>query len=127
MKISLTAAGLFEPRQFAAWSSARRQAIHQAVARGMQSGGREVRDDLGGRAEQGLVATERQHRQVGDVREPQQHVRLGVETVLRLDGEGVAVREVPLRGQGGLEEEPQTVSGVERPVVLRQEGRRRPR
>ena len=44
MKISLTAAGLFEPRQFAAWSSARRQAIHQAVARGMQSGGREVRD-----------------------------------------------------------------------------------
>ena len=44
MKISLTAAGLFEPRQFAAWSSARRQAMHQAVARGMQSGGREVRD-----------------------------------------------------------------------------------
>ena len=44
MKISLTTAGLFEPRQFAAWSSARRQAIHQAVARGMQSGGREVRD-----------------------------------------------------------------------------------
>lgn len=44
MKINLTAAGLFEPRQFAAWSSARRQAIHQAVARGMQSGGREVRD-----------------------------------------------------------------------------------
>jgi len=44
MKINLTAAGLFEPRQFAAWSTARRQAIHQAVARGMQSGGREVRD-----------------------------------------------------------------------------------
>ncbi len=44
MKINLTTAGLFEPRQFAAWSSARRQAIHQAVARGMQSGGREVRD-----------------------------------------------------------------------------------
>ncbi len=44
MKINLTTAGLFEPRQFAAWSTARRQAIHQAVARGMQSGGREVRD-----------------------------------------------------------------------------------
>jgi len=44
MKISLTAAGLFEPGQFAAWSTARRQAIHQAVARGMQSGGRAVRD-----------------------------------------------------------------------------------
>lgn len=44
MKINLTTAGLFEPRQFVAWSSARRQAIHQAVARGMQSGGREVRD-----------------------------------------------------------------------------------
>lgn len=44
MKINLTAAGLFEPRHFAAWSTARRQAIHQAVARGMQSGGREVRD-----------------------------------------------------------------------------------
>ena len=44
MKINLTTAGLFEPRQFSAWSTARRQAIHQAVARGMQSGGREVRD-----------------------------------------------------------------------------------
>jgi len=44
MKINLTAAGLFEPRQFSAWSTARRQAIHQAVAGGMQSGGREVRD-----------------------------------------------------------------------------------
>ena len=44
MKINLTTAGLFEPRQFVAWSTARRQAIHQALARGMQSGGREVRD-----------------------------------------------------------------------------------
>lgn len=44
MKLNLTTAGLFEPQQFTAWSSARRQAIHQAVARGMQAGGRELRD-----------------------------------------------------------------------------------
>lgn len=44
MKINLTAAGLCDPRQFEAWSSERRKAIHQAVARGMQSGGRAVHD-----------------------------------------------------------------------------------
>ena len=44
MRISLAATGLLDPRQFAAWSAERHQAIHQAVARGMQSGGREVRD-----------------------------------------------------------------------------------
>lgn len=44
MRISLSATGLFDPRQLAAWSAERRKAIHKAVARGMQSGGREVRD-----------------------------------------------------------------------------------
>ena len=44
MRLSLTTTGLLDPRQLAAWSSERRRAIHQAVAKGMQSGGREVRD-----------------------------------------------------------------------------------
>ena len=44
MKIDLTTAGLFDARQFSAWSAERRKAIHTAVKRGMQSGGREVRD-----------------------------------------------------------------------------------
>lgn len=44
MKIDLTASGLFDVRQFSAWSTARRDAIRSALKRGMQSGGREVRD-----------------------------------------------------------------------------------
>ena len=44
MRLSLTTTGLLDPRQLAAWSAERRRAIHTAVAKGMQSGGREVRD-----------------------------------------------------------------------------------
>lgn len=44
MRLSLTTTGLLDPRQLATWSSERRRAIHAAVAKGMQSGGREVRD-----------------------------------------------------------------------------------
>lgn len=44
MHLSLTTTGLLDPRQLAAWSTERRRAIHAAVAKGMQSGGREVRD-----------------------------------------------------------------------------------
>ncbi len=44
MKIDLTASGLFDARQFSAWSTERRDAIRSALKRGMQSGGREVRD-----------------------------------------------------------------------------------
>ena len=44
MRLSLTTTGLLDPRQLAAWGAERRRAIHAAVAKGMQSGGREVRD-----------------------------------------------------------------------------------
>jgi hypothetical protein len=44
VKIDLTASGLFDARQFNAWSTERRDAIRAALKRGMQSGGREVRD-----------------------------------------------------------------------------------
>jgi len=44
VKIDLTASGLFDARQFNAWSTARRDAIRAALKRGMQAGGREVRD-----------------------------------------------------------------------------------
>ena len=44
MRLSLTTTGLLDPRQLSAWSTERRRAIHAAVAKGMQSGGREVRD-----------------------------------------------------------------------------------
>ena len=44
MRLSLTTSGLLDPRQLSAWSAERRRAIHAAVAKGMQSGGREVRD-----------------------------------------------------------------------------------
>ena len=44
MRLSLTTTGLLDPRQLAAWSSERRRAIHAAVAKGMRSGGREVRN-----------------------------------------------------------------------------------
>jgi Family of unknown function (DUF6441) len=44
MRLSLTTSGLLEPRQLTAWSAERRRAIHTAVAKGMQSGGPQVRD-----------------------------------------------------------------------------------
>ncbi|OED39021.1 hypothetical protein AB833_17350 [Chromatiales bacterium (ex Bugula neritina AB1)] len=44
MRIHLQTTGLFKPSQFNAWSTAKRKAIHAAVKRGMQSGGRKVRD-----------------------------------------------------------------------------------
>ncbi|HQS01408.1 DUF6441 family protein [Polaromonas sp.] len=44
MRLTLTTTGLLDPRQLSAWSAERRRAIHAAVAKGMQTGGREVRD-----------------------------------------------------------------------------------
>ena len=44
MKLSLTATGLFEKSNFEAWSRQKQVAIHQAVAAGMQSGGKAVAD-----------------------------------------------------------------------------------
>ncbi|GHU08300.1 hypothetical protein AGMMS50225_06690 [Betaproteobacteria bacterium] len=44
MKIDLSTSGLFDARQFDAWSTERREAIRAAVKRGMEAGGREVRD-----------------------------------------------------------------------------------
>lgn len=44
MRLTLTTTGLLDPRQLSTWSAERRRAIHAAVAKGMQSGGREVRD-----------------------------------------------------------------------------------
>lgn len=44
MRLTLTTTGLLDPRQLSAWSAERRRAIHAAVAKGMQLGGREVRD-----------------------------------------------------------------------------------
>jgi hypothetical protein len=44
VRLTLTTTGLLDPRQLSAWSAERRRAIHAAVAKGMQSGGREVRD-----------------------------------------------------------------------------------
>lgn len=44
MRLTLITTGLLDPRQLSAWSAERRRAIHAAVAKGMQTGGREVRD-----------------------------------------------------------------------------------
>lgn len=44
MRLSLTTTGLLDPRQLSTWSSEQRRAVHIAVAKGLQSGGREVRD-----------------------------------------------------------------------------------
>ena len=44
MRLTLTTTGLLDPCQLSAWSAERRRAIHAAVAKGMQTGGREVRD-----------------------------------------------------------------------------------
>lgn len=44
MRLSLTTTGLLDPRQLSAWTQHQRQAVRTAVAKGMQSGGREVRE-----------------------------------------------------------------------------------
>jgi hypothetical protein len=44
MKLTLTTEGLLDPRKLSAWSAQRRRVIHAAVAKGMTSGGREVRE-----------------------------------------------------------------------------------
>ena len=44
MKLTLATSGLLDPRKLSAWSAERRRAIHAAVAKGMASGGREVRE-----------------------------------------------------------------------------------
>ena len=44
LKLSLTATGLFEKSNFEAWTRQKQTAIHQAVAAGMQSGGKVVAD-----------------------------------------------------------------------------------
>jgi hypothetical protein len=44
MKLTLATSGLLDPRRLSAWSAERRRAIHAAVAKGMVSGGREVRE-----------------------------------------------------------------------------------
>ena len=44
MKLTLTTEGLLDPRKLSAWSVERRRAIHAAVAKGMVSGGRDVRE-----------------------------------------------------------------------------------
>lgn len=44
MRIDLSTSGLLDPRELSAWSTARRQAIHAALGRGMRAGFREVRD-----------------------------------------------------------------------------------
>ncbi|WP_119352870.1 DUF6441 family protein [Azohydromonas sediminis] len=44
MKLTLTTSGLLDSRRLSAWSAERRRAIHAAVAKGMRSGGREVRE-----------------------------------------------------------------------------------
>ncbi|MFZ5474539.1 MAG: DUF6441 family protein [Pseudomonadota bacterium] len=44
MKLTLTTEGLLDPRRLSAWSAERRRAIHAAVAKGMVSGGRDVRE-----------------------------------------------------------------------------------
>lgn len=44
MKLTLATSGLLDPRRLSAWSAERRRAIHAAVAKGMVSGGRDVRE-----------------------------------------------------------------------------------
>ena len=46
LKLSLTATGLFEKSNFEAWTRQKQAAIHQAVAAGMQSGGKVVADTV---------------------------------------------------------------------------------
>lgn len=44
MRLTLTTSGLLDPRQLSAWGVERQRAIRAAVAKGMQGGGREVRE-----------------------------------------------------------------------------------
>ena len=44
MRLSLTTTGLLDPRQLSVWGVERQRAVRAAVLKGMQSGGREVRD-----------------------------------------------------------------------------------
>ena len=44
MRLTLTTSGLLDPRQLSAWGTERQRAIRTAVAKGMQGGGREVRE-----------------------------------------------------------------------------------
>lgn len=44
MRLTLTTSGLLDPRQLSAWGIERQRAIRAAVAKGMQGGGREVRE-----------------------------------------------------------------------------------
>ena len=44
MRLTLTTSGLLDPRQLSAWGLERQHAIRAAVAKGMQGGGREVRE-----------------------------------------------------------------------------------
>ena len=46
LKLSLTATGLFEKSNFEAWTRQKQTAIHQAVAAGMQCGGKVVADTV---------------------------------------------------------------------------------
>ena len=46
LKLSLTATGLFEKSSFEAWSRQKQAAIHQAVAAGMQTGGKTMADTV---------------------------------------------------------------------------------
>ena len=46
LKLSLTTTGLFEKSNFEAWTRQKQTAIHQAVAAGMQSGGKVVADTV---------------------------------------------------------------------------------
>lgn len=49
LKLSLTASGLLEKSTFDAWSRQKQAAIHQAVAAGLQTGGKQVVDVVRGR------------------------------------------------------------------------------
>lgn len=44
MRLSLTTTGLLDPRQLSVWGVEQQRAVRAAVLKGMQSGGREVRD-----------------------------------------------------------------------------------
>ena len=44
MRLSLNATGLLDPARLQAWTTERRRELHAAVARGMQSGGKDVRE-----------------------------------------------------------------------------------
>jgi len=55
LKISLTTSGLLDKRELSAWTSARREAIHQAVAQGMRESSRSLTDALRARLQSDLT------------------------------------------------------------------------